>query len=88
MENRETVIEKIPINKFIDVLVDLYNKGVDYIDIIAEKGERQDRMAISFTSEYMTPEGVKYFEKDDPFIEVEGNPSLNKLSDEDLNQLA
>lgn len=85
MENRETVIEKIPINKFIDVLIDLYNKGVDYIDIIAEKGERQDRMAISFTSEYMTPEGVKYFDKDSS-IEMESE-ALNKLSDEDLNQL-
>jgi hypothetical protein len=85
MENRETVIEKIPINKFIDVLVDLYNKGVDYIDIIAEKGERQDRMAISFIPEYMTPEGVKYFEEDTS-IEVQSE-TLNKLSDEDFNQL-
>ena len=86
MENRETVIEKISINKFIDVLVDLYNKGVDYIDIIAEKGERQDRMAISFTSEYMTPDGVKYFEGDEE-SSVEIHNKLTKLSDEDLNKL-
>lgn len=85
MENRETVIEKIPINKFIDVLVELYNKGVDYIDIIAEKGERQDRMAISFIPEYMTEAGAKYFQEDTS-IEMESE-TLNKLSDEDLNQL-
>ena len=34
MENNEQVsIKKIPLDTFIDILMDLYNKGVDYIDI-------------------------------------------------------
>ena len=39
MENREVRIEKIPLDKLIDTLVDLYNQGVDYIDISGVPGK-------------------------------------------------
>ena len=82
MENKEVCIKKIPLNNFIDILMELYNKGLDYIDIQGVTDDHQDRLAISFTNDYMTPEGV------DNFI---GSPYIEevdmKLTDEDLNQL-
>jgi len=80
--NNDTVIKKIPLDQFIDVLIEIYNKGVDYIDLIGEKGDAQDKMHIVFTSEYMTKEGAKNLEKEIESIEI--SP---KLTDEDLNQL-
>ena len=82
MENKEVCIKKIPLDKFIDVLMELYNKGLDYIDIQGVTDSHQDRLAISFTNDYMTPEGVDNF-MGSPYIEEVDM----KLTDEDLNQL-
>jgi len=76
-------IQKIPLDKLIDTLVELYNKGVDYIDINGVPGRDFDKMAIVFTRDYMTEQGKKNFEGDD--IDVEIKP--HKLTDDDLNIL-
>ena len=83
MANREVKIQKIPLDKLIDTLVDLYNKGIDYVDIAGVPGEEFDRMAIAFTREYMTEQGKKNFEGFD--LDVEIGPE--KLTDSDLNDL-
>ena len=82
MENKEVCIKKIPLDNFINILMELYNKGLDYVDIQGVTDDSQDRLAISFTNEYMTPEGVDNF-MDSPYIEEVDM----KLTDEDLNQL-
>ena len=84
MENREVKIEKIPLDRLIETLVDLYNKGIDYVDIAGMPGIDQDRMAIVFTKEYMTEEGKKNFGEED-VLDLEIGPS--KLTDDDINQL-
>ena len=83
MANREVKIQKIPLDKLIDTLVELYNRGVDYVDIEGIQGQEFDRMAIAFTKEYMTEEGKKNFGELD--VDLEIRPS--KLSDNDLNDL-
>jgi hypothetical protein len=85
MENREVRIQKIPLDRLIDTLVDLYNQGVNYIDISGVPGKEFDRMAIVFTKDYMTEEGAKTIEQ----FEEELNIQIRepKLTDEDLNQL-
>ena len=82
MENKEVCIKKIPLDNFINILMELYNKGLDYVDIQGVTDDSQDRLAISFTNEYMTPEGVDNF-MGSPYIEEVDM----KLTDEDLNQL-
>jgi hypothetical protein len=83
---RETVmLKKLPLDKLIDVLVELYNKGVDYIDITGVPDEEQDRVAISFSKDYMTEEGRKNFE-DSP-IDLTDEFFDDKLTDDDLNDL-
>ena len=83
MENREVKIEKIPLDKLIDTLVDLYNRGIDYVDVVGVPGKEFDRMGIAFTRDYMTEQGKKNFEGLD--LDLEIKPS--KLTDEDLNEL-
>lgn len=83
MENREVKIEKIPLDKLIDTLVDLYNRGVDYVDVVGVPGKEFDRMGISFTRDYMTEQGIKNFEGLDLEVEIKES----KLTDDDINQL-
>jgi hypothetical protein len=83
MENREVKIEKIPLDKLIDTLVDLYNRGIDYIDVVGVPGKEFDRMGIAFTRDYMTEQGKKNFEGVDLDIEI----TTPKLTDDDLNEL-
>ena len=87
MENNDGVltIKKVPLDGFIDILMDLYNKGVDYIDITGVTNEHMDKMAISFTTEYMM-EGVEENFDDIPPLDIKD--LLNeKLSDKDLDEL-
>lgn len=83
MENKEVRIQKIPLDRLIETLVDLYNKGIDYIDISGIPGEEFDRMALSFTRDYMTEQGKANFGELDGDLEI--GPS--KLTDDDINQL-
>lgn len=83
MENREVKIEKIPLDKLIDTLVELYNRGIDYIDVVGVPGKEFDRMGIAFTRDYMTEQGKQNFEGLE--LDLEIKPS--KLTDEDLNEL-
>jgi hypothetical protein len=84
MENREVKIQKIPLDRLIETLVNLYNQGIDYIDISGVPGVEFDRMAIVFTKDYMTEEGKKNFGEDSE-LDLEIGPS--KLTDDDINQL-
>jgi hypothetical protein len=59
----------------------LYNKGVDFIDIIAT--EKDNRISVIFTEEYINQEAIDNFELEDE-IEIDIN---SKLTDEDFNQL-
>ena len=85
------IIKKIPLNELIDILSDLYNRGVDFIDILApENPSEDDRMTIKFTKEYMSPEaeleeGEELEDDEEDVLDIQIIP--DKLSDEDLNQL-
>ena len=85
------IIKKIPLNELIDILSDLYNRGVDFIDILApEEPSEDDRMTIKFTKEYMSPdaeleEGEALNDNEEDVLDITIIPT--KLSDEDLNQL-
>jgi len=86
MENNEVSIQKIPLNNFIDVLVDLYNRGVDFIDIIGTQGDKKDYMAITFSKDYMCEDAVEDFEND-PMIITKEDITNHKLSENDINDL-
>ena len=74
--HNEIRLKKIPLRVFLEALTDIYERGVDYVDIIGVPGEEQDSIGISVIEEYFAPE-----EGDDDDIPP------TELSDEDLNQL-
>jgi hypothetical protein len=74
------IIKKVPLDEIIDVFMDLYNKGVDFIDIIAS--ETDNRISVIFSEEYINAEAVDNFELKDVEIDLD-----TKLTDEDFNQL-
>ena len=87
MSKDNLLLRKIPLDKLIEVLVEMYNHGVDYIDIGGVPGEEEDKVAISFTKDYMSEEGkgnLKDIEKD---IKLDESFFKDKLTDEDLDQL-
>lgn len=86
------IIAKVPLDDLIEILTDLYNRGVDYIDILApDDPSEDDRMTIKFTKEYMSEEALA--EDEDPLEDNEEDivdikiTANTKLSDDDLNQL-
>jgi hypothetical protein len=74
------IIKKVPLDEIIDVFMDLYNKGVDFIDIVAS--EKDNRISVIFTEEYVNQEAIDNFELDNIEINID-----SKLTDEDFNQL-
>jgi hypothetical protein len=80
------VIKKVPLDEIIDVFMDLYNKGVDFIDIVAS--EKDNRISVIFTEEYVNQEAIDNFELDDDDEIKSGEINITtKLIDEDFNQL-
>jgi len=95
MEKKEVRLRKIPLQAFLDALINIYNSGVDYIDIVGAPDEIQDTIGIMFSDEYFSKEERDdFYEKDvddvppPPPKETNNESKINiKLSDEDLNQL-
>lgn len=85
-KNEEFKIRKVYLDTFINILIDLYDKGVDYIDIIGSTDDTQDVVKISFSKEYMNKEMLENFEKLPSSVKKEEKINLN-LSDDDINQL-
>jgi hypothetical protein len=71
-------IKKVPLDEIIDVFMDLYNKGVDFIDLIAS--EHDNRISVIFSEEYINEEAKDTFQ----IVDEEEDEAL---TDEDLNQL-
>ena len=83
MEKPDIHLKKIDLNNFIEVLVKLYEQGVNYIDILGFKNEGQDKLGISIPQEYIDEEAIDFYEQNENnVIEIE-----EKLTDEDLNDL-
>lgn len=51
-KGQDVVLRKLHLQSFIKVLVDLYESGVDYIDLCGKNDVEQDVVDIRFTKEY------------------------------------
>jgi hypothetical protein len=84
--NNEIKIRKVHIDTLIQVLMDLYDKGVDYVDILGTSDNKQDTIGLSFCKEYMDEELADNFSKIP--VTSRKNDEINiNLSDENLNEL-
>lgn len=74
----EVIIRKIDLKVLIDTLVDVYNSGANYVDLIGKPDEEQDTIGIIVHEDYMAdPDDLIEEEEDDD----------KPLSDDDINQL-
>jgi hypothetical protein len=86
---KNPVLKKVDINELMDTMMELWTRGVDYVDIVIKPNENS--IALMFTEEYLSEEAKEKLlemedDEEDEFhdecIEVK-----SKLTDEDLNQL-
>lgn len=58
MNNKKLVIRKVPLNKFLTLLGDLYNSGADFVDLHGEINEekKEDNITVAVPIEYMSEE--------------------------------
>jgi hypothetical protein len=102
-KKKEVRLYKIPVSVLLETLKDIYEMGVNYIDIVGIPDEQQDTIGIMFSEEYMSEEArekhekfkediIKEMEEELNEDEEEEKPNIEnkiniKLSDDDLNQL-
>jgi len=85
--NKEVRLVKIPLATFLEALDELYQFGVEYIDIIGVNGKEQDTIGIAYSKEYMNKDLFEKFDEEvDEFLKEQSKIDI-KLSDDDLNQL-
>lgn len=68
-EYNEIKLQKIPLAKFLSILLELFNNGVEYIDIVGITDEQEDYVGISVIKEYLS-ENLR--EKFDDMIKEDG----------------
>lgn len=88
--SKHPVLKKVDINELMDTMMELWTRGVDYVDIVIKPEENS--IALMFTEDYLSEEAKEKLlemENDDEdslspdeYIEVK-----SKLTDDDLNQL-
>lgn len=92
MEKKEIRLTKIPLGTFLDALLELYNEGLDYIDIIGTPDEKQDTIGIAFSKEYMSKSMADRYsdleaEFKSEFLENEESKDIDLSDEDDLNQI-
>lgn len=70
------ILRKIPLDQLIDLLVDIFDTGADYIDIVGTPGELIDTVGIDVRDEYY-----------EPYEEEEEEEGYFPLTEEQLNEL-
>jgi hypothetical protein len=81
-DKNQVILRKVALKAFIDTLVNVYNSGADYVDIVGSNDQQQDTIGIIVTDEYMA-------DPDDMELEIEDGDEEDqkKLSDDDIDQL-
>lgn len=84
MENNMK-IRRVHLLSLLQILSEIYDKGVDFVDIYGVIEDGQDTIGIAFSKSYMNEEFADQF---DIFTNEQLPTNVKvKLSDEDLNQL-
>ena len=88
-KKKEVRLKKIPLEIFLDALEELYNMGLEYIDIVGINGEEQDTIGLAYSKDYMSQDLHEDIQKAMDEIEKYDNEIKKdiKLSDDDLNQI-
>jgi hypothetical protein len=85
-KKQELRLRKIPLEQFLDALLELYNEGLDYIDLVGTPDAIQDTIGILFTKDYMNKEMREFYDEANS-EEEELSKKIDLSNDDDLNQL-
>lgn len=97
--NKKLTIQKVPLSALIEILENLYNDGVEYIDISGELNGEKDIIKITVKEEYMTLDENHndsehkfeeiYDDDDDEQENILDKPikAVKKLTDKDITNL-
>ena len=77
---REIKVKKIILREFIDMLVEAYEAGADYIDLVAQQESNQDRLGVLVHEEYID------FERHNKYVAKKPNKKV-PLTHIDLTDL-
>jgi hypothetical protein len=86
--SKHPVLKKVDINELMDTMMELWTRGVDYVDIVIKPEENS--IALMFTEDYLSEEAKEKLlemEDDDDALPDEYIEVKSKLTDDDLNQL-
>ena len=91
---KEIRLKKIPLRPFIEMLMEVYDKGLDYVDLVGTPDYVQDFVGVEFTTDYFCsgerkPEDM-FIEQEEGYDEI---PPLfpkqdHKLMQDELDQLS
>lgn len=85
---KNPVLKKVDINELMDTMMELWTRGVDFVDIVIKPDENS--ISLMFTEEYLSDEAkeklLEMEEEEDDFLD-ECIEVKSKLTDDDLNQL-
>jgi len=88
MEDKILAARRLRIEHVVDSLMEIYNMGVDYIDLYGILKENDgDEVVLSFCKEYMNNEYKNDFEKIFQEAVEEDGQVTRKLTDDDINNL-
>jgi hypothetical protein len=74
-------IRKIPLEQFIQILSDIYDGGAEYIDIVADKNNKENSIT-DVMRIVIKPEYTNVIEEDDDDEDIN-----TSFSEEDINKL-
>ena len=75
-KNKEVELRKLPLHVFIVTLIEVFNSGADFIDIVGEVNNEQDSITVVVREDYYSKEDRVYEEE-----------PIKLLSEDELNQL-
>jgi hypothetical protein len=85
---KKILIKKVSLDEIIDVFVDLYNRGVDYVDLV--NSDEDGKLSVIFSKEYMCKEmqdSEEFQRIHDSISDVEFNEEDSKFSEDDIDDL-
>lgn len=85
---KKILIKKVSLDEIIDVFVDLYNRGVDYVDLV--NSDEDGKLSVIFNKEYMCKEmqdSDEFQRMHDSISDVEFNEEESKFSEDDIDDL-
>lgn len=83
MEKQPVRFQKIPLEGFIDLLMELYQRGANYVDILGIPDEVQDVVSVVVRDEYLAEDNTF----DDIVSFTIDMTDDEELSDNDFNNL-